>query len=73
MEYKVKYTDNTGVNDCIMEYSSEEEAEKAIEEDLENVKEYCQSLYYDYADFGNKTEFWVNGGGEYVCWERLWK
>lgn len=73
MEYKVKYTDNTGVDDCVTEYSSEEEAEKAIEEDLKNVKEYCQSLDYDYADFENKTEFWVKGGDEYVCWERLWK
>lgn len=71
-EYKVKYTDNRGCDDCVMTYLSEEEAEKSIEEDLENVKEYCQSLDYDYADFGNKTEFWVIGGDEYACWERLW-
>lgn len=72
MKYKVKYEDNTGVDDCIMEFDTEAEAEKAIEEDLENCKEYCQSLDYDYADFGNKTEFWVSGGDEYASWERLW-
>ena len=72
MEYKVKYTDNTGCNDCIMIYNTKEEAEKTIEEDLENVKRYCQSLDYDYADFGSKTEFWVKDSDEYVCWERLW-
>ena len=55
-----------------MAYLSVEEAERAIEEDLENTKEYCQSLNYDYADFGNKTEFWVKDGDEYACWERLW-
>lgn len=72
MEYKVKYTDNVSEG-CIVTYTTEEEAEKSIEEDLENVKEYCQSLDYDYADFGNKTEFWVKGGDYYASWERLWK
>ena len=72
-EYKVKYTDNTGADDSVMIFLTEEEAEKSIKEDLETVKEYCQSLDYDYADFGNKTEFWVSGGDEYACWERLWK
>lgn len=72
MKYKVKYEDNGG-HDDIMEFNTEEEAEKAIEEDLENCKEYCQSLDYDYADFGNKTEFWVSGGNEYASWERMWK
>lgn len=73
MSYKVKYTDNTGINDSIIEYLTEEAAEKAIEEDLENCKEYSQSLNYDYGDFGNKTEFWVPGSNEYASWERLWK
>lgn len=73
MKYKVKYEDNTGVDDCIIEFNTEVEAEKAIEEDLENCKEYFQSLDYDYADFGNKTEFWVSGSSEYASWERLWK
>lgn len=72
MKYKVKYEDNGG-HDCIMEFNTEEEAEKAIEEDLENCKEYCKSLDYDYADFGNNTEFWVSGSNEYACWKRLWK
>lgn len=72
MKYKVKYEDNTGVDDCIMEFDTEEEAEMVIEEDLENCKEHYQSLDYDYADFGNKTEFWVSGGSEYASWERLW-
>lgn len=73
MKYKVRYEDNTGIDNCIMEFYSEEEAENAIEEDLNNCKEYCQSLDYDYADFGNRTEFWVSGGDEYASWERLWK
>lgn len=72
MKYKVKYEDNSG-NDCIMEFDTEEEAEAAIEEDLENCKEYFQSLDYNYADFRNKTEFWVSGGDNYASWERLWK
>ena len=72
MKYKVKYEDNNG-NDCILEFNTEEEAEKFIEEDLGNCKEDYQSLDYDYANFGNKTEFWVSGGDEYASWERLWK
>lgn len=65
MKYRVKYEDNSG-NCCIMEFNTEEKAEAAIEEDLENCKEYCQSLDYDYADFGRKTEFWVSGGNDYA-------
>ena len=72
MKYKVRYSDNTSANDWIDEYETEEAAENAIEEELENCKEYLQSLGYDYGDFGNKTEIWVPGGNEYVSWERLW-
>ena len=56
-----------------MEFNTEEAAENSIKEDLENCKEYCQSLEYDYGDFGNKTEFWVKSGDEYASWERMWK
>lgn len=73
MEYKVKYEDNTGNGDSIEVYKTEVEAEKAIDEELENCKEYFQSVGYDYGDFGNKTEIWVPGGNEYASWERLWK
>jgi len=72
MKYGVRYTDNIHCDDSVQYYDTIEEAEKAIEEELENCKEYCQSLDYDYADFGTKTEFWVPGGDEYATWERLW-
>lgn len=72
MKYKVRYSDNTSANDWIDEYETEEAAENAIEEELENCKEYLQSLGYDYGDFGNKTEIWVPGGNKYASWERLW-
>ena len=72
MKYKVRYSDNTSANDWIDEYETEEAAENAIEEELENCKEYLQSLGYDYGDLGNKTEIWVPGGNEHASWERLW-
>ena len=72
MKYKVRYSDNTSANDWIDEYETEEAAENAIEEELENCKEYLQSLGYNYGDFGNKTGIWVSGGNEYASWERLW-
>ena len=72
MKYKVRYSDNTSANDWIDEYETEEAAENAIEEELENCKEYLQSLGYDYGDFGNKTEIWVPDSNEYASWERLW-
>ena len=46
--------------------------ELEIEEELENCKEYLQSLGYDCGDFGNTTEIWVPGGNDYASWERLW-
>ena len=73
MKYEVKYEDNTGNDNRIEIYESEEAAEKAIDEELDNCKEYMQSMGYDYGDFGNKTEIWVPGGAEYASWERLWK
>ena len=72
MKYKVRYSDNTSANDWIDEYETEEAAENAIEEELENCIEYLQSLGYDCGDFGNKTEIWVPCGNEYASWERLW-
>lgn len=73
MKYKVRYQDNTGNWNVITEYATEELAEKAIKEELEACEDFYQSLDYYYADFGNKTEFWVLGGDEYASWERLWK
>lgn len=72
MEYKVKYTDNTGIDNRIMVFNTEEEAENVIEEELNNVKEYYKDRDYNYADFGNKTEFWISGDDEYCSWERMW-
>lgn len=71
MKYKVKYEDSEGFDE-IMEFDTEEEAEQAIEEELENCKEWFQSLDYDYGDFGSKTEIWVSGDDQYASWERLW-
>lgn len=70
--FYVKYEDNSGGGDRITVYKSEEEAEAAIDEELEDCKEWFQSLGYDYADFYYKTEIWVPGGNEYASWERLW-
>ena len=38
--YKVKYTDNTGNNDSIQEYSTKEKAMEAIDSELDEVREY---------------------------------
>ena len=72
MKYKVKYTDNTGVDDSIIEFNTEEEAERFIEEELNNCKEFNKDWDYDYGDFGNTTEFWICDDVEYCSWERLW-
>ena len=72
MKFKVKYEDNLGNDDFIEEYETEEAAEQAIAEELDNCKEYLKDSDYDYGDFGNKTEIWVPGGNEYASWERLW-
>ena len=72
MKYKVEYTDNTGVDDCIIEFETEEEAERFIEEELNIRKELNKDYEYDYADFGNQTEFWVCDDVEYAVWKRLW-
>lgn len=73
--FKVKYEDNSGCSDGINEYETEEAAEKAIEEELDNVKDWFDQTYkdYDYVNFGTKTEIWVPGGNWYASWDRLWK
>lgn len=69
MEYRVRYEDNEG-NDSIESYSSEQEANEAIEKELNLVKDMYED--YDYGDFGAKTEIWKPDGNEYSSWERLW-
>lgn len=69
MEYRVRYEDNEG-NDSIESYSSEQEANEAIEKELNLVKDMYED--YDYGDFGTKTEIWKPNGNEYSSWERLW-
>jgi hypothetical protein len=73
MKYKVKYIDYTGINDEVLEFDTEEEAERTIKDDLI----YCTIVFkdcdYDYADFGNKTEFWISGSNVYVSWERMYR
>ncbi len=75
MEYKVKFEDNLGSEDCTETYKTEQEAEDAITEDLNSVKSYFESKGSKarYADFGTKTEIWESGGDGYASWERLWK
>lgn len=72
MKYKVKYTDNTGNNDCIAEFNTEEEAERFIEEGLNLCRENNQDYECNYGNFGNTTEFWVCDDVEYATWERMW-
>jgi hypothetical protein len=72
MKYKVRYINNIDPEDCVLEFNTEEEAEAFIEEGLNIYKEYGKNFDYDYADFGNKTEFWISGGDEYASWERMW-
>lgn len=38
--FKVKYEDNSGCESSVDEYETEEAAEKAIEEELDDVKEW---------------------------------
>ena len=77
MEYKVMYQDNTGCNDSIDCYSTEEEAEAAIEEELNQVKEFFRGRSYHFGVFvreeGLATEIWACGDDEYASWTRLWK
>lgn len=74
-KYEVRYEDNTGCENGITTYATEEKAEAAIKKQLEEVKEYFQfmSSDYDYRDFGTKTEIWEKDGNQYASWERLWK
>ena len=77
-KYQVKYEDNVECGECIDTYNSAEEAEKFIEEQLDNVKDYINSYDYDYADFGNDygnttTEIWCKDGDYYARWIRMWE
>lgn len=72
MKYKIRYINNVDPEDCIVEFNTEEEAERFIEEGLNLCKEYNKGYEYDYADFGNTTEFWVCDDVEYYSWERMW-
>ena len=75
MAYDVKFVDNLGSEDCIQTFETEQEAEKSIIEDMENVKTYFESRgnAVRCTDFGNKTEIWESGQDGYASWERLWK
>ena len=73
MEYAVKYTDSTGIDNGVSYYDTEKEAEEAICEELEGCKEWFRSLDYYYTDSGLKVDFWVPDTNEYAQWERLWK
>ena len=72
MKYEVKYGDINGGNECVMKFDTEDEAEIAIQEELECFKDYYKYEDYDYGDFGNRTDFWISGGNMYAYWERMW-
>lgn len=71
--FGVFYTDNEG-NDSIESYASEEAANAAIAEELEQVKEELRSdgWEYDCGDFGTRTDIWTPGNDKYASWERMW-
>lgn len=69
MAYRVKYEDWSGNENSIDEYETEEDAEKAIDEEMEHLKELF--LDYDYGDIGKKTEIWTDGE-KWASWTRLW-
>lgn len=75
LKYGVRYEDNIGPEDTVMWYATEEEADAAIEKELDSTKTFFfdeLGLDYDYADFGSKTEIWGCGNDEYASWDRLW-
>lgn len=72
-KYRVRYSDNRGVDDCVVSYNSEEEAEAFIKDDLQNHKDEWANEEYDYGYFGSTTEIWIAGSDQYARWERLWK
>lgn len=77
MRYDVLYEDSTGINTDIQMFDTEEEAEAAIDKQLEEVKEYFRGRDYDYGEFvterGIATEIWDCAGDECASWTRLWK
>lgn len=70
MAYKVKYEDWSRNEYSIDEYESEEVAERAIDEEMERLKE--QLLDHFYVDTEKKTEIWSHGE-RWASWTRLWK
>lgn len=75
--FAVRYEDNTGCEDSIAYYATEEEAEAAIEEELNQVMEFFRGRDYRFGVFGREeglaTEIWACGDDEYASWTRLWK
>ena len=71
-KFEVLYEDNEGCNEGVMSFNSEEEAEEAIEADLEEMKMKFFGNY-DYGDFGRKTEIWKPGDSQFASWTRLWE
>ena len=71
MKYKVRYEDNNG-NDETIEFSTVEEAEKFIDEDLNRCIELVKDYNWDYGMFGRDTELWTIGNDFYHSWKRLW-
>ena len=78
--FRVKYEDNGGSEDSVMEFETIEEAESEIEEEFNEVKEYFDKheIKYNYGDFWNNygnltTEIWGCCGYDgYKSWIRMW-
>lgn len=74
MDYKVRRSDNYGMDDEILSFPTEKAAEKMIDEELEVIKDMLED--YDYGEFfyedGMTTEIWAPGEDVYTSWTRLW-
>lgn len=70
-KYKVLFDSNIE-DECLMEFDTEEDAEKAIDEDLDAFIEDEITPPYNSGVFGDTTEVWETEGIIYASWKRLW-
>lgn len=76
---KIKYEDNTGCNDCIIECADKDQAERMIEAEVITAEREFKEKYGNWmrsSDFVELdghvyTEVWVDGAGIYRRWTRL--
>lgn len=66
---RVKYTDNTGCNDSVAEYSTIEEAWEAIYREIDDVAEYFSGREHRTLLFPNGAETYAPDGNERAEWK----